>query len=157
MGEVKSTPARSERSGGASRGLTAATSRPSRIGPGLPGGARGAPRARGRARRLAVFAHAQRFAPTWSERLLWERLRRSRLGVAFRRQLVIGGYIVDFAAPSVRLVVEVDGSSHRDRQRADARRDAALGELGWRVVRVPAQMVEREIDAAVALVVAALT
>jgi hypothetical protein len=35
---------------------------------------------------LAVYAHAQRLAPTWSERLLWERLRGSRLGVGFRRQ-----------------------------------------------------------------------
>jgi very-short-patch-repair endonuclease len=106
--------------------------------------------------RLAVFAHAQRMAPTWSERLLWERLRGKRLGVGFRRQLVIRGYVVDFAAPSVRLVVEVDGGYHRERLRADARRDGALRELGWRVVRVPAQMVERELEAVVALIVGVL-
>ena len=109
-----------------------------------------------RQHQLAVRAHAHRFAPAWSERLLWERLRGSRLGVGFRRQVVIGEFIVDFAAPSVRLVVEVDGSSHRERARRDARRDRELGERGWRVVRVPAQVVEHAIDEAVACVVEAL-
>ena len=97
-----------------------------------------------------------RVAPTWSERLLWERLRGGQLGVAFRRQVVIGGYVADFAAPAVRLVVEVDGGYHCTRQRADARRDRALEGLGWRVVRVDAEVVERDIEAAVAVVVQAI-
>jgi very-short-patch-repair endonuclease len=71
----------------------------------------------------------------------------ARVGAAF---------IADFAAPAVRLVVEVDGGCHRDRASADARRDSALRELGWRVVRVSARMVERELDAAVQLVADAL-
>jgi very-short-patch-repair endonuclease len=106
--------------------------------------------------RLAVFAHQQRFAPTWSERLLWERLRGGRLGVGFRRQVVVGEHIVDFAAPAVRLVVEVDGGCHETRARADARRDRALEQLGWRVLRLPAEMVVQEMDAAVALVAQAV-
>ena len=36
-------------------------------------------------------------------------LRAARIGVVFRRQLVIAGFIVDFAAPEARLAVEVDG------------------------------------------------
>ena len=76
--------------------------------------------------------------------------------MGFRRQLVIGAYIVDFAAPAVRLVVEVDGGYHAERRRADARRDCALAELGWRVVRVPVELVERHIDAAVARVAEAV-
>jgi very-short-patch-repair endonuclease len=93
-----------------------------------------------------------RVAPTGSEQLLWERLRGSQLGVAFRRQLVIERYIVDFAAPAVRLVVEVDGGYHAQRVRADARRDSVLAGLGWRLLRVPADLVEREIERAVELV-----
>ena len=42
------------------------------------------------------------------------------------------------------------------RARADARRDRALGQLGWRVVRLAAAMVEQELDAAVALVAEAV-
>ena len=107
-------------------------------------------------RKLSLYAYELRSAPTWSERLLWARLSGSQLGVGFRRQLVIGPYIVDFAAPRVRLVVEVDGGYHRERERADARRDRALEGLGWRVLRVPAELVERQIEVAVARVAEAL-
>jgi very-short-patch-repair endonuclease len=90
---------------------------------------------------LHARASAMRAAPTTSEALLWEALRGSRLGVGFRRQVPIGRYIVDFCAPSARLVVEVDGGYHAERARADARRHRALLELGYRVVRVPAALV----------------
>jgi very-short-patch-repair endonuclease len=97
---------------------------------------------------LAVHARFMRWRPTESEARLWERLRGSRLGVGFRRQYVIAGYIVDFAAPSVRLVVEVDGGYLATRRAADARRDAALLRAGWRVVRVSAAEVLRDVGAA---------
>jgi very-short-patch-repair endonuclease len=57
----------------------------------------------------------------------------------------------------VKLVVEVDGSSHARRAVADARRDRALARLGWRVVRLPAQLVLSQPLEAVALVRQALT
>jgi very-short-patch-repair endonuclease len=69
---------------------------------------------------------------------------------------VIGRYIVDMLAPSIRLVVEVDGGVHRLRRAADARRDRDLGRLGYQVMRVPAQLVLRNRPAAVALVVAGM-
>jgi very-short-patch-repair endonuclease len=108
-----------------------------------------------RSRSLASAAHALRAAPTWSEQLLWSRLSGSQLGVAFRRQVVLGRYIVDFAAPSVSLVVEVDGGYHVTRRRADSRRDRELERLGWRVLRLPAHVVEQQLEVAVAAVVAA--
>ena len=98
-------------------------------------------------------AREMRHAPTASEERLWRRLRRSRLGVAFRRQVVVGGYIADFAASSVRLVVEVDGGCHLGRVRLDAKRDARLARAGWRVVRVSG---EESVEFALARVVAAL-
>jgi very-short-patch-repair endonuclease len=80
-----------------------------------------------------------------------------KLGVQFRRQVPIDGrYIVDFAAPAARLVVEVDGGYHVGRRGGDRRRDARLRELGWRVVRVEASLVMRELGAAVGAVRAAL-
>ena len=105
---------------------------------------------------LAGRACRMRRLPTSSEALLWERLRGSRLGAGFRRQFVIGEWIVDLAAPAVRLVVEVDGGYHAARQRADGRRDRHLAALGWRVVRVPAELVMGNVEAAVAVVRAAL-
>jgi very-short-patch-repair endonuclease len=74
------------------------------------------------------------------------RLSGSKTGFAFRRQLVIGNFIVDFAYTKARLVVEVDGSSHDERARHDARKDRALQELGWSVMRVADHDVIEQLD-----------
>ena len=110
--------------------------------------------------RRQLLAHRaqdmRRYAPQ-AERLLWEALRARKLGVAFRRQVVIGQrYVADFAAPAVMLVVEVDGAIHARRRRADERRDRDLRRLGYHVLRVPAALVMNDIAAAVGLVRAAL-
>ena len=71
---------------------------------------------------------------------------------AFRRQVVLGTAIADFFAPAIRLVVEVDGGQHRSRRSADARRDRDLRRLGCHVLRIEAEVVMRDLPAAVALV-----
>ena len=106
--------------------------------------------------RLSQFASAMRAAPTTTEALLFQELRGNRLGVAFKRQVVLGGYVVDLLAPSRMLVVEVDGGYHAGRARADARRDRKLARLGYRVLRIPAELVLHWLPDAVALVRAAL-
>ena len=88
---------------------------------------------------LAGRARYMRRFPTASEAALWRLLRGGRLGVRFVRQAVIGRFIVDFLAPELRLVVEVDGGYHAERRRADERRDAKLRAWGYRVVRVAAR------------------
>jgi len=94
-----------------------------------------------------------RIQMTPSESALWLGIRGGQLGVVFRRQYVIAGrYIADFAAPAVRLVVEVDGGYHGRRVVADARRDRALERLGWRVVRVSSEAALRDVRVAVAAI-----
>lgn len=90
-----------------------------------------------------------RHAPTRPEAALFEALSGRKLGVLFRRQVRILRFIADFAAPAVRLVVEVDGPHHAVRRAADARRDRALERSGWRILRLPAELVERELPVAV--------
>ena len=90
---------------------------------------------------LEPRARAMRFAPTPSEDALWQLLRRGALGVRFRRQVVLGPYVVDFCAPSVRLVVEVDGAVHARQAERDAERTRWLEAHGWRVMRVDARAV----------------
>jgi len=76
-------------------------------------------------------AWANRRVMTPSELRLWSALKARQLGVQFRREVpLLGRFIVDFCAPSVRLVVEVDGECHLERRAADARRDAALRARG---------------------------
>ena len=89
-----------------------------------------------RALLLEERARIMRCSPTRSEEWLWRRLSGSKPGFAFRRQLVIGEHLADFACTEVPLVVEVDGGYHEGRERLDGARDRALGELGWTVLRV---------------------
>jgi very-short-patch-repair endonuclease len=66
--------------------------------------------------------------------------------------VLLNHYIVDFLAPAARVVVEVDGGYHACRRGADARRDEALRRGGYRVVRLEADLVMKDLPQAVALV-----
>jgi very-short-patch-repair endonuclease len=70
------------------------------------------------------------------------------MGLGFRRQLPIDGYIVDFACPEKKLIVEVDGSQHGDENLAiaDQVRSKRLEEDGWTVRRFWNDDVVRDID-----------
>src|SRR5438132_1309350 len=89
---------------------------------------------------------------TESEQRLWSRLRRKQVwGVQFYRQKPLGFYIVDFYAPSVRLVVEVDGAQHQVVEQAqyDRQRTAYLECQGLRVLRFTNVEVFQELEAVV--------
>jgi very-short-patch-repair endonuclease len=102
---------------------------------------------------LVTRARQMLHAPTASEEALWQALRGGALGVAFKRQVPLGDrYIADFLAPSVRLVVEVDGGVHRRRRSADRGRDSKLRRLGYRIVRVDAALVQRAPEVALAVI-----
>ncbi|WP_337173714.1 endonuclease domain-containing protein [Paludisphaera sp.] len=93
-----------------------------------------------RARRLRREA-------TRPEQLLWAALRNGRLaGAKFRRQVVLGEYILDFYSAEHGLVVEIDGESHEDRGAYDSRRDEWLRARGLRVVRYTNDDVLAELD-----------
>ena len=54
---------------------------------------------------------------TEAEAILWRQLRRLEIeGTHFRRQVVLGPYVADFACMARRLVIEVDGSQHGTEQ-----------------------------------------
>ncbi len=87
--------------------------------------------------------------PTKAERLLWFYLKGKQvLGVTFRRQYNIGGYIVDFYVPTLRLVVEVDGAYHDlpEVRQYDHDRTAYFTGLGLRVIRFANEAVFADID-----------
>ena len=82
------------------------------------------------------LARTMRHAPTAAERKLWKHLRGRQLaGMSFRRQHVIGRFIVDFFCPEQRLVLEIDGGVHEGRLERDAERTRTLEALGLRVLR----------------------
>jgi very-short-patch-repair endonuclease len=80
---------------------------------------------------------------------LWNELRAHRLmGPGFRRQFPVAGYIVDFASPEKKLVVEVDGSQHAeaDAVTSDEARTLRLEQDGWTVLRFWNDDIIRDID-----------
>ncbi len=73
---------------------------------------------------------------TEAEKKLWLRLRAGQMeGVAFRRQHPIGSYVVDFCAPSLKLVIELDGGQHDISRSKDEIRTARLNAVGFHVLR----------------------
>lgn len=73
---------------------------------------------------------------TDAERMLWDHLRGGQLlGLRFRRQQVLAGFIVDCYCHAARLVVEVDGGVHANQADYDSERDKALAHMGLRVMR----------------------
>jgi very-short-patch-repair endonuclease len=78
------------------------------------------------------------------EARMWDVLRGKKLGVKFRRQHPIGPYVADFARVSAKLVVEIDGDTHRGAY--DEHRDRYLESRGWRVMRMFLQDVDEGPD-----------
>lgn len=85
---------------------------------------------------------------TWSEKKLWKQIRNSRLGYKFRRQHVIGRYIVDFYCHELKLIIELDGMTHNDSKifERDMRREEVLKNAGYHVLRYVDGVVIREIE-----------
>lgn len=84
---------------------------------------------------------------TPAEKLLWHEIRANKLGVRFRRQQVIQGFIVDFYCHRAGLVIEVDGDIHDLQKEEDGRRENVLSALGLRVVRFGNDEIVRSLSA----------
>lgn len=86
---------------------------------------------------LKEHARSNRTYPTDAEYVLWQYLRKSQLGVKFRRQHAINDYIVGFVCLDQMLVIEVDGGYHEnpDQKQQDEQRSEILEQYGYRVIR----------------------
>ena len=88
------------------------------------------PRAQFRAREL-------RASMSVSEKRLWSFLRKEQLGFAFRTQVRVDKYFLDFYCSRAKLCVEVDGEQHSAQAVYDAERDGIIRQLGIETIRVP--------------------
>ena len=72
-----------------------------------------------------------------AEAIFWKYVKEKKIGFKFRRQYGIGKYIVDFCCPSLKLIVEIDGSSHdgEDALEVDMVRQKYLESIGFFVRR----------------------
>jgi very-short-patch-repair endonuclease len=85
-------------------------------------------------------ARALRKSMSLPEVLLWRELQKRPGGYKFRKQFPQAPYTLDFACLSARLAIEVDGEAHNRgyNSERDLARDRALGERGFRTLRIPA-------------------
>lgn len=84
------------------------------------------------------FAKTLRQRQTETEKLLWFNLRAKKLnGIKFKRQVVIGPYIVDFVSFEKMLIIELDGGQHNSPNVIfkDEIRTKYLENLGFKVIR----------------------
>lgn len=97
---------------------------------------------------LKEHARNNRILSTDAEYILWQYLRRSQLGVRFRRQQAISDYIVDFYCVSEQLIIEVDGEYHEEEMQTvlDFHRQKKHEELGYRIIRFTNDQVLFHID-----------
>ena len=86
--------------------------------------------------KLKAFSRQLRKKQTKEEALLWYCFL-SKYPLRFRRQYIIGDYIVDFYCHKAKLVIELDGSQHCDPEGAayDRKRTAFLESKGLAVMR----------------------
>ncbi|QQN74678.1 endonuclease domain-containing protein [Croceicoccus sp. YJ47] len=94
--------------------------------------------------------------PTEAQTALWDRFVKADLGkYRFRRQVVIGSAIVDFACQPLGLAIQVE--SEADGASAIAhRRDKSLAEVGIHLMRFSEEAIAEDIDAVLAEILAAM-
>jgi type I site-specific restriction-modification system R (restriction) subunit/very-short-patch-repair endonuclease len=97
--------------------------------------------------KLKERARELRKAGNLPEVLFWQQVHKGKFkGFDFDRQKIIGNYIVDFYCGNCQTVIEIDGSSHDEKQEYDAERDAYLESLGLTVIRIPAKDILNYLD-----------
>jgi urocanate hydratase len=87
---------------------------------------------------LKDFVKEHRSNPTEAEKCFWELVRGKNLeNYKFRRQHIIGQYIVDFVCLDRHLIVEIDGLIHQlpDNKSSDEERTKWLSTQGFKVIR----------------------
>jgi very-short-patch-repair endonuclease len=98
---------------------------------------------------LKTIARTLRRNATSAERRLWQGLRREQIpGFRFRRQVILGSFVADFACFDARMVIEVDGATHGtdDEIDRDATRSAALAAQGYDILRFTNDDVFRNLE-----------
>ena len=96
---------------------------------------------------LKYRSRALRKAGVISEVFFWKQVRNKTFyGIDFDRQRIIGNYIVDFYVKGLSLIIEIDGTSHNDKDDYDDRRQAALEALGLRFYRISDLRVKHDLN-----------
>jgi 5-methyltetrahydrofolate--homocysteine methyltransferase len=108
---------------------------------------------------LKQFALRHRSNPTQAEEILWSLVKTKKLaGYKFRRQHIIGDYIIDLVCLDRRLVIEIDGLIHQlpENRESDQIRTHWLNKQGFKVIRITNDEVINETEKTLQLIVSTL-
>ena len=86
---------------------------------------------------------------TPQERKLWKILRNHQFyGFEIRRQYPIDEYIVDFICRNKKIIIEIDGGQHNEKEAIeyDKKRSADLRKLGYKVIRFWNNDIDKNLD-----------
>jgi very-short-patch-repair endonuclease len=99
-------------------------------------------------KRMKSFARKLRKNMTLSEILLWQQIRKKKLGVQFHRQVPMVRFVVDFYCHELMLAIEVDGNSHDapERKALDEERQKILEGHGVQFIRISDLEVKKNMD-----------
>ncbi|HBR81013.1 MAG: Valine-tRNA ligase [Candidatus Uhrbacteria bacterium GW2011_GWE2_45_35] len=88
---------------------------------------------------------------TDAEAILWQYLRRKETGEKIVRQYGIENYVVDFCRRSKKLIIEIDGEIHNEKDVAenDKLRTQDLENLGYKIIRFTNQEVLNDLESVI--------
>ena len=107
---------------------------------------------------LKDYSQDLRSESTKGEIILWKKVLRAKMkfDFQFNRQYPMSlngkGIIVDFICRKLKLIIEVDGYSHKFKTKEDITRDSNLKELGYEVLRFQENEVKNRLDYVVAVI-----
>jgi very-short-patch-repair endonuclease len=97
--------------------------------------------------KLRARSRALRKAGVLSEVIFWLQVHKGIFWkIDFDRQRIIGNYIVDFYVKTLGLVIEIDGSSHDNKEDYDQKREDYLIALGLKIYRISDLRVKHDLS-----------
>lgn len=80
---------------------------------------------------------------TPAEKYFWEKIRKNKFGLSFRRQYPLIYYegetrklfIADFICKKLKIIIEIDGKIHDNQKEYDQGRTWIINQLGYKVIR----------------------
>ena len=92
-------------------------------------------------------ARLMRKTPTQAEDFIWARvLRKKQTWYLFLRQKMIGSFILDFYCSKLLVGIEIDGSSHNNKQEYDIEREERMRHHWVKIIRFTNEDVLFHID-----------
>ena len=97
--------------------------------------------------KLKTRSRTLRKAGVLSEVIFWLQVhKRMFWKIDFDRQRIIGNYIVDFYVKTLGLVIEIDGSSHENKEEYDQKREDYLISLGLKVYKISDLRIKHDLN-----------